>query len=159
MSKFGNAQRKFPVAVRTGFVIEHAPWAVHRFDRKFTIFRNLRSEHVFPVMFPMTRSDPKLFCHELGRFNDLVPFFQMGVAPKLNEAIPNSHSIRMKKRHGWSFFFKRKEVELCANDTVIPFFGFFEHEEVLFEFFSIGERNSVNAREHFFVAIATPVSS
>jgi hypothetical protein len=92
------ADGQFPVGVRPGAVKQHAAGAVHGFDG-IGLFIHLGGVHVFPVVLPVAAFLPQGALENNGGLGFHVTGFPVGIAPEIQQRVPDIHALGVKKGH------------------------------------------------------------
>ena len=112
-AQFRVTQRQFFVGVGAGIIDQHTAGAVHGFDGVIHIV-DLGEIHVFPVMIPVTGTDPEVPVHDHGSHNLFVMVLAMDLVPVFQNGIADAHAVGMEEGEAGAFVVHAEDIQFLA---------------------------------------------
>ena len=158
LTEFTNAQRQITVAAKLRIEDLDVAGAVHRLERVVAVLR-LRREHIVAVLRPVTGTLPQRAVKQLGSFHFFVAIILIDAAHELLDHLPERPAFGMPEDHARRFILQMEEIEFATKAAVITLFGLSEHLEISLLLILRRPGRTVDALEHFVLAVAAPVGA
>ena len=155
-AKLGNPHGELAVRVLPGLIDQAAAGTIHRLYRVVGVVEP-GEVHVFFVVVPVAAPVPQLLVENDGRANLLVPISIVNAPPEVHDGVPDNHPFGMNERKAGTGLVETKQVQLPAEDAVVPFFRFSQPVQVIVKLFAGRPGRAVNALEHFLRRVAVPI--
>ena len=107
----------------------------------------------------MTRFFPQAFIDDLWAFDFTVAIVAINLTHVLLDTLPQRPAPGMPKHQAWRMVIEVKQIKLASNFSVVAFFCFFEHCDVLCQVFFGRPGRAIDALQHFIVMVAAPIST
>ena len=156
LTEFAVAERKIAVAAQARIKELNVPRTVHRFERVVAVFR-FGCKHIAAVLGPMTGALPQRAIEQLRCLNFLIAIFAINAAHELFNTLPQRPTLGMPKDQTRSFLLQMEKIEFLAQTAMVTLFGLGEHREIGFLIFFLCPGSTIDALQHFVLAVATPI--
>ena len=163
-SKFGHAQRQVAVGFQALIENLNMAGAVHRLERIDGLFAGVffvhfDDEHVLLVFVPVARGLPQLAVHDLRGVHLDIPACALFAAHVILQFGVDGPAVGMPEDLPGGLFLHMEQVHFAAQFAVVAFGGFFQHMQMGFELFLVGEGHAIDALQHRAVAVAAPIGA
>ncbi len=156
----GVALRKLAVAPELARVNLRMMGAIHGLHSKVMPFAGFYFKKIIFVLVPVAAGFIEFPLGDMGNFHPSIAALVAKLPYKAIEQIPHNRTSRSPERKSRANQIgKDKKIQLGTEHLMIPFFGFFEHREILLKFFFGRKRHAVDARKHGVFFRAAPVGT
>ena len=146
------------VAPHAALECQDAARAVHRLDGIILII-DPGGVHILAVGDPMTALLPQRAVEDDRGFHFLIARVLVDLMPVVFQCVSQHHTLWVEEGKAGAFIQDVEKIKLAAQLAVIALLGFFQHFQILVQFFLVAESGAVDALEHLVFLVAAPVGS
>ena len=107
----------------------------------------------------MTGAFPQLTVHHHGSGNFYVAVTLVDSAPVVNQSVAQNHALGQEEGEAGAFVTQHVQTQFLTQLTVVALLCFFQHLQVVIQFYLVGEAGTVNTLQHLAAGVTTPVSA
>lgn len=160
-AEIGNSHRQITIGNQVLAKQDAVARTVHGFNTEngLVSFIFLDNEHVALIFVPMTRFLPEFGVVNVRGDDFFVPAVAVLFTHDREQLVINNSAMGMEERGACRDLIELEKTLVHSDLAVVAFSDFLLNTDVFFEFFVIGERNTIDTLQRVIIFLTEPVST